>query len=118
MLTKSEKEIMNAVYSLCNGNEKCLVSVFDILSVLPPKSDFTVDKVESIMKTLELDDYFEVIMSERKGEKVYVITLHNNGVAFKREIIQERRSVYFKVALSVGGAILTFIVGMILKAIF
>lgn len=49
---------------------------------------------------------------------MYVITLHANGVAYKRTSIQMKRSIAFKVALSVAGAIITFVVGRILVGIF
>ena len=75
-------------------------------------------RVEKILRSLELDDYFDLIQSDRKGEKMYVITLHANGEAYKRTALQVRRSVAFKIGLSVGGAVITFVVGLLLKMIF
>ena len=61
---------------------------------------------------------FDLIASDRKGEKMYVITLHPNGIAYKRTAVQMRRNITFKVALSVAGAVITFVVGILLKIIF
>ena len=80
MLTKQENEIMNSVYRLCEGKGSCLVSPLEIMSMLPEKRKYTVERVDRILRSLELDDYFDIIESDRKGERMYVITLHANGI--------------------------------------
>ena len=74
--------------------------------------------MEAILRSLELDDYFDLIESDRKGERMFVITLHANGLAYKRTSQQMKRSIAFKIALSVAGAVVTFVVGRILVGIF
>lgn len=109
---------MRAVYEMCDGKESCLVSPLEIMSILPEKRKYTPERVEAILHSLELDDYFDLIESDRKGEKMYVITLHANGIAYKRTSIQMKRSITFKIVLSVAGAVITFVVGRILVGIF
>lgn len=118
MLNKRENEVMKAVYTLCRGKQACLVSPWEIINLLPPKRKYTEEQLDRTLNALQLDDYFDMISSERKGEKMYVITLHANGLAYKRNGVQVKRSILFKIALSVGGAIFAFIAGIILKAIF
>lgn len=118
MLNKRENEVMNAVYTLCYGKQCCLVSPWEIINLLPPKSGYTDEKLDKILRALQLDDYFEMISSERKGEKMYVITLHANGLAYKRSGVQVRRNIFYKIVLSIGGAVLAFIAGVVLRAIF
>ena len=118
MLNKQENEVMSAVYDMGDGKDSCLVSPMEIVSLLPAKRKYTPQKVEQILRSLELDDYFDLIASDRKGEKMYVITLHPNGVAYKRTALQVRRNVTFKIVLSVAGAEITFVVGILLKMIF
>lgn len=79
MLNRRESEIMRAVYGLCGERENCLVSVYDILSMLPQRRGYTAEAVEEILRALECDDYFDLVLSERKGERMYVITLHRSG---------------------------------------
>lgn len=67
MLTKQENEIMNSVYRLCEGKGSCLVSPLEIMSMLPEKRKYTVERVDRILRSLELDDYFDIIESDRKG---------------------------------------------------
>lgn len=118
MLSKKENEVMKAVYTLCADRGTCLVSPWEIINLLPPKSGYNEEKLYRVLKALQLDDYFEMISSERKGERMYVITLHQSGKAYPRGSIQVRRSIMFKVALSLGGAVLAFIAGLILRTIF
>lgn len=118
MLNKQENEIMKVIYRLCENKGSCLISPLEILSMLPEKRKYTAEKIDKILRSLELDDYFDLISSDRKGERMYVITLHPSGAAYKRMNEQTRRSVVFKVALSVVCAIITFVVGRILVGIF
>ena len=118
MLSKYENEVMSAVYCLCDGTDGCLVSPLDILSVLPSKHKYHSEKVENILNDLMRDGYFDLITSERKGEKMYVINLKENGFAYKRCAKQRQRDIMYKIMLAFIGAVTTFIFGLLLKAIF
>lgn len=118
MLTKKETEIMNTVYDLCHEKGVCLVSPTEFLSLLPQRREYTEEEVESILNELALDDYFELLSSERKGEKMYVISLRTNGYAFKRNYVQMRRDAASKILWAVASAVVAFLVGVILKRIF
>ncbi len=118
MLSKYENEVMSAVYSLCDGTGGCLVSPLDILSVLPAKRKYSVEKVDGILYDLMCDGYFDLITSERKGEKMYVINLKEHGFAYRRNAKQKQRDIAFRIMLAFIGAAATFIFGLILKGVF
>ena len=118
MLSRYENEIMAAVYSLCDGTDGCLVSPLDIMSILPVNRKYSVDKIDDALNALHLDGYIDVLTSVRKGEKMYVISLKENGMAFKRSAKQRQRDIFFKIFLAFVGALATFVFGLILKAIF
>lgn len=118
MLSKNENEIMSAVYSLCDGTEGCLVSALDILSILPAKKKYSPEAIDGILNDLMRDGYFDLITSERKGERMYVISLKDDGFAFRRTAKQRQRDVAFRIMLAFIGAAATFVFGLILKAIF
>lgn len=109
---------MNAVYEICHEKGVCLVSPMELLAMLPPNKNYTEKQVEEILNELALDDYFELLSSERKGEKMYVISLKANGYAFKRCFAQMRRDAMAKIFWAVASAIVAFLVGVILKRIF
>lgn len=118
MLSKYENQVMNAVYSLCDGTDGCLISLLDILSILPANKKFNPERIDATLNALHTDGYFDLITSERKGERMYVISLKGNGLSFKREAKQKQRDVAFKIFLAFVGALATFVFGLILKAIF
>lgn len=117
MLSKSENEVMAAVYSLCDGTEGCLVSPLDILAVMPSKRRVNPDELDAILNTLYCNGYFDLIHSERKGEKMYVINLKESGFAYKRTCRQKQRDITFKIFLAFIGALATFVFGLILKSL-
>lgn len=117
-LNKKEDEVMSAVFRLAAGKEQVLVSPYEIIAMLPPKANYDTEKLESVLHALELDGYFELILSDRKGEPMYVIRLKQLGLAYERDAKKRRRGVIFKWSVAAVGAVITFAVGMILKAIF
>ena len=109
---------MNAVYALCHEKGVCLIAPSELLSLLPKRRKYTEEGLESILQALSMDDYFELLSSERKGEKMYVISLRASGVAFKRSFAQMRRDAAMKIFWAVASAVVAFLVGLVLKRIF
>ena len=99
MLSRSENEIMRAVYDLCDGTDGCLVSPVDILCLLPPKRKYDIPKIDSV-------------------EKMYVINLKESGMSYKRMIRQRQRDIAFRIALAFVGALATFLFGLIIRGLF
>ena len=118
MLNRQENEVMNAVYSLCHEKGICLVAPGELLDILPPRKKINLEKLEDILNQLAFDDYFELLSSERKGEKMYVISLRANGYAYKRCSLQEKRKIAVKLLWAVTSAVVAFLVGLLLRRIF
>ena len=118
MLSRRENDIMRVVYGLAHDTGVCLVSPAELLASLPPKKKYTEQQVEMILQELAFDDYFELLSSERKGEKMYVISLHAVGYAYKRFAVQQRRNTLWKIGWTVASAVIAFLVGLLLKRIF
>ena len=118
MLNKRENEVMNAVYSLCHERGVCLISPAELIALLPVRKGFTEEKLDEVLNVLALDDYFELLSSERKGEKMYVLSLRSKGQAYRRCSLQQRRDIAVKMLLAVASAVGAFVVGLILRRIF
>lgn len=118
MLNKRENEVMNAVYTLCHEKGVCLISPTELIDILPLRKKYTEEGLEEILHQLALDDYFDLLFSERKGEKMYVLSLRTKGQAYKRCSLQQKRDVAVKMLLAVASAVVAFVVGLILKRIF
>ena len=118
MLNKRESEVMNAVYTVCHEEGICLISPSELLSLLPARKQYTEEQLDKILSALALDDYFQLLSSERKGEKMYVISLHASGYAYKRCSLQQKRDSVLKIGWAVASAVIAFLVGWLLKRIF
>ena len=118
MLTRRENEVMNAVYSLCHEKGICLVSPTELLAMLPARKKITLERLEDLLNQLAFDQYFELLSSERKGEKMYVISLRTNGYAYKRCSLQQKRNIAMKMLWAITSAVVAFLVGLLLRRIF
>ncbi len=118
MLNRRENEVMRAVYTLCVEKGICLISPAELLAVLPKRRKYTETQLESILSALAMDKYFELLSSERKGEKMYVISLRADGYAYPRCSLVERRGLALKLGWAIASAVIAFLVGLLLKRIF
>ena len=118
MLNRRENEVMNAVYSLCHEKGIGLISPQELLAILPHGNTYSEEELERVLGELALDNYFELLSSERKGEKMYVISMRANGFAYKRGAVQMKRNLALKLFWAATSAIIAFIVGVILKRLF
>lgn len=110
MLNKKEVAVMRAVYEACKINNDCaIMSDARIISATPEKYKLTLSEVDTILKQLEYDGYFECVKSTQKGQTVNVISLKQKGKAFAREVVQRRRELYstmlWRIAFAALGAV-------------
>lgn len=108
---------MAAIFLLSQGKERFLVSPYEILAVLPEKAKFDEEKLERVLSSLELDGYFELVFSDRKGEKTYCIHMHEAGLAFRRQDVKRRRDLVVRLLLAGVCGLLSAAIGLLLKAI-
>lgn len=118
MLSRYQNAVMNAVYALCDGTDGCLVSPLDIMSIMPSGAKNTAERLDGALDALESGGYLEVISSERRGEKMYVISLRPDGAEYVRSAKKRRRDIAYKIFLAFVGAVATFIFTFIIKAVF
>lgn len=117
-LNKTERETLECVLSFAGKRDRVLLSPEELLGALPAKRKYDGEKLDKILTDLQSDGYFDLVRTDRKGEKMYVIELLPAGHNYKREEGQLKRRVWFKIGLAVVGAVVTFVVGLLLKAVF
>lgn len=109
---------MKAVYDKCGTLSRCLITIDEIFYKLPKKHRLTPNTIEQTVRSLELDDYFDVVYTEKRGNVVLCVNLHQKGLSYKREMVQLRRAVILKIALALMSAFITFAIGRILFYFF
>jgi len=122
MLSRIEIKIMDFIFEKCQGKKTVLISPTDVLGFLEPKFEITKKELDNYIKNLSLDGYIESLKSDNKGQTTYVVKLKTRGEGFLRERAEIKskrlRSIGWKVALTVGGAILAFVLSIVLPIIF
>ncbi|MDD4275392.1 MAG: hypothetical protein PHO33_00185 [Clostridia bacterium] len=118
MLNKKELLVMKYLYARLAGRQSLLISPEEIVGAMPISTPLTAEDLSDILKGLTLDGYIDVVNTDKKGAMLYCISLKFKGEAFNREIAEKRKTMCVRVCITVGLAILSFIITLILKAIF
>lgn len=116
MLTKRESRVMSVLYNECSGKSSALVSPADVARLAG--GDVTAAQVEKIAADLAMDGYLDIVYSDRHGERILCITLLEKGKAFRRSELVAKRNLVYRIGLSVALAVVSFLIGLILKAVF
>lgn len=118
MLSRKEKLLMQYILKSSASKDTCLLSPLDIEHAFEPK--FTVKHVEiqSLLEGLVQENYINLVNSDKNGELIYCITILPKGKSFVREQKNLKKSWTSAILRTVLLAILSFIIGLILKAIF
>lgn len=56
-------------------NGSCLITPIEIFEKLPLDLPFEEDELDTTLRNLEIDDYFDITRSDKKGELVYCINM-------------------------------------------
>ena len=119
MLNKTESRVMSYIFEKCKGENRGIFTPKELLSALMPKFEITAKQLDVIMSNLALDDYIECEKKDKEGKIYFLVSLTMRGAAFDREKQSQKRqmtrSVMWKLALTVGGAIVAFILGILLN---
>lgn len=108
---------MSVIFKECSKRSSLLVTPSDLISMVGVKG-VAINSIDKIITDLNMDGYFDLVYSDRHGETVYCIALTEKGKGFERNKKVFKRNVVFRVGLTVVLAFLSFIIGLILKAIF
>lgn len=118
VLTKKEKAVMRVIYQEADKQSgACLLTPIDIFTQVPLDLDFEEHELDIALRNLEIDDYFDVTRSDRKGELVYCINMHKKGLQFARVERAFKSNVIFRILLAVATGLTSAAVGWGLKAL-
>ena len=118
MLKKGEELVLKVILDNAYNNESCLISKESIVAFIGDEKIVSLDNVESVLSSLYSNDYIDLLLSSRKGEKLYCITLLKKGKNYAYEKKREIKMIKNKILLAIVGALVSFIVGRILVVLF
>ena len=116
MLTRRECDVMRAVFTLSGGKERFLCTPQEISALI--RHPMEGEALERTLRALELDGYFDLLLSSRKGERIFVVHMRTLGLSFRRDDVRRKRAVLFKWGIAAVGAALSFLVGILLRLLF
>ncbi|MCQ2399165.1 MAG: hypothetical protein MJ072_01510, partial [Clostridia bacterium] len=101
----------------CKGKNACLMTANDIAGSTDGVK-LSEEEISKIVDDLGYDGYLGVIYSDRKGEKVFCLSLTAKGLRYERERKNAKKSLLIKLMTTVCFALLSFIIGIILRSVF
>ncbi len=125
-MKKLNKELMKFIYTECTKNVEQSMNAertaelkdVDILKALPYKFRINQDSLRERILGLATEDYFECKEKHNGQGTTYFFSLLNKGKSFCKELESDKRAIKFKIILTISGAVLSFVIGTILKSIF
>ena len=118
VLTKKEKAVMRVVYHEAEKQGgSCLLTPIEIFSQIPLDIDIEENELDITLRNLEIDEYFDLTLSDRKGELVYCINMQKKGLQFARVERAFKSNVMFRLLFAVCTATVGALVGMGIRAL-
>lgn len=118
MLSKKEKILMQYILDKCQNKDTCLLLPVDIIHSFEPKFKVKQIELQALLDGLVQENYISVVNSDKNGELVYCISLLSKGKSFIREQKNIKKGWTNAIIRTVILAIISFVIGIILKAIF
>ena len=93
-------------------NGSCLLTPIDILQNIPLDIPFEEDELDQTLRNLDIDEYFDLIRSDKKGELVYCINMQKKGLQFARVEHAFKSNLALKIMLTLGLSVVTALIGV------
>ena len=118
MLSRKEKKVMQYILKESGNKDTCLLLPLDFEHALAPKYSINQIEIQAILDGLVQENYINLVNSDKNGELIYCISILPKGKSFHREQKNVKKSWVGAVVRTILLAILSFVVGLILKALF
>ncbi len=110
--------IMQYILKESGNRDTCLLQPIDIEYACAPRYNINQIEAQALLDGLVQENYINLVNSDKNGELIYCISILPKGKSFYREEHNIKKSWGNAVVRTILLAILSFIVGVILKAIF
>lgn len=118
MSNRNEKIVMQYLCKVCSGKKTYLVSPHDIAQAASKKAVLSIAEIDEIMTSLSLENYIDFVVSDSKKGYFYCVSLKKKGQTYIADNLKAKKALGLLVLRSIFLATISFIFGLILKAIF
>lgn len=117
-MQKREKLVMTYLCKRCGQKRTYLVSAQEIVQALCKKCVLSVAEIDEILVSLSGQNLLDFVVSDSKKGYFYCITLKRSGQTFIADSNRQKKAFGMLVLRSMFLATISFVFGLILKAIF
>ena len=117
-MTKKEKMVMTYLCNKCQQKRTYLISPQEITQALSKRFVLSIEEIDEIMATLSNENYIDFVVSDSKKGYFYCVNLKKAGQTFNIDTKKNRRTFGLLVLRSMFLATVSFVFGLILRAIF
>lgn len=117
-MTRKEKMIMSYLCKKCQRKKTYLISPQEITQALSKKYVLSVEEIDEIMVSLSNENLIDFVVSDGKNGYFYCVNLKKSGQNYLLDAKKNRRTFGLLVLRSMFLATVSFVFGMILRAIF
>ncbi len=102
----------------CQQKRTYLISPQEITQALSKKFILSVEEIDEIMVELSNQNYIEFVVSDSNKGYFYCVNLKKNGQTYNSDTKRNRRTFGLLILRSIFLATVSFVFGLLLKAIF
>jgi len=117
-LQSKERLVMNYLCKVCSGKKTYLISPNDIASAISKKCVLSVSELDEVMSSLALENYIDFVVSDGKEGYFYCVSLKKKGQTYISDSKKQKKTLGLLILRSLFLATVSFVFGLILRAIF
>lgn len=110
--------VMMYLCKVCPQKQSCLISAQQIAENLCRKYLVSISELDDIMTSLAKDNFIDFVASNGKKGYYYCVKLKNKGQTYLKDLSKEKREFGFLIFKTVCLAVVSFVIGWLLKIIF
>lgn len=119
MLDRKEKLVMGYIFDNCESGKTRLFPSQELIDFLVQKKNvISTSELDEIMISLSKEGLIDFVSSDSKNGSVYCVSLKNKGLLFKKDLQKEKRHASWVILRTALLAIFSFVIGLLLRAIF
>lgn len=118
MQERKEKLVLKYLCKVCSSKKTYLISPHDIAKELCKKVVLSVSEIDEIMASLSLQNYIDFVVSDSRNGYYYCVKLMKKGMTYLSDSKKQKKALLMLILRSMFLATVSFVFGIILKAIF
>ena len=118
MQERKERLVLKYLCRVCSSKKTYLISPHDIAKEICNKVILSISEIDEIMASLSLQNYIDFVVSDSRNGYYYCVKLKKKGQTYLADSKRQKKSLMMLVLRSMFLATVSFVFGLILKAIF